>query len=375
MPRRCSVITGSPTLSGRPSRSPRISPRTEPAHRSRPELSPASPSSRAGFARSPRASRVANGSTPAGAGAATTPAPSLPPRCFFQPLRTARSSRSSASSGDTGRSFRASGLTDNPPLTSSRSSRRGLPAVLSASRHSAWRHSEGDSMIHTVLSIFLALWLAALALPLGADAATVITGIVRTQNGQPLAGLVLLEKGEIHNNRWDRGTLVDVSGRFRIERAEGCQYGLHVYSSGYIYKPNAVKVESDKTLEVEVVLVPEPTRANDPVIKRVEFVTSETRKGKTTIIKMEITDPNGDLGPQVLAFNAATGRAFAMAPPRWVWSLKSNYPDGVYQLEVDISQSPTEPRDWHSVLADPKCNTADILGFPRAPKPPQVIRP
>src|SRR2546430_8428364 len=154
--------------------------------------------------------------------------------------------------------------------------------------------------------------------PPAADAATVIAGLVRTQSGRPLPGLALLEKGEIHNNRWDRGTLVDPSGRFRIELAEGGQYGLHVYASGYLYKPNAVKVETDKTLEVEVVLVPEPTRANDPVIKRVEFVPSEARRGKATLVRMEVSDPNGDLGPQVLAFNAATGRAFAMAPPRWV---------------------------------------------------------
>src|SRR5881296_850975 len=143
-------------------------------------------------------------------------------------------------------------------------------------------------MIHTVLSVSFALWLVTQTFPPGADAATVFTGIVRTQSGLPLAGLALLEKGEIHNNRWDRGTLVDPSGRFRIELAEGGQYGLHVYSSGYIYKPNAVKVETDKTLEVEVVLVPEPTRANHPVIKRGEFVPREERKGKTTIFKMEV---------------------------------------------------------------------------------------
>jgi carboxypeptidase family protein len=229
-------------------------------------------------------------------------------------------------------------------------------------------------MTRTVLSISLALWLMALMLPPGADAVTAITGMVRSQSGQPLPGLALLEKGEIHNNRWDRGALADASGRFRIELAEGGQYGLHVYSSGYIYKPNAVRVETGATLEVEVVLVPEPTRANDPVIKRVEFVPSETRKGNAAIIKLEVSDPNGDLGPQVLAFNAAAGRAFAMTPPRWVWSLKSNYPDGVYQLDVDVSKAPTEPRDWHFVVADHKCNTTDILSFPHEPKPPQVIR-
>jgi hypothetical protein len=226
-------------------------------------------------------------------------------------------------------------------------------------------------MVNAVRSASLALWL--FAAPLGADAATVIAGMVRTQGGQPLSGLALFEKGEIHNNRWDQGALIDASGRFRIELAEGGQYGLHVYSNGYIYKPTAVKVETGKTLEVQVELVPEPTRANDPVIKRVEFVSTDTAKGKT-LIRMEVSDPNGDLGPQVLAFNAATGRAFAMAPPRWVWSLKSNYPNGVYQLEVDTPHSPSNPRDWHFTVADHKCNTTDILSFPHQPTPSQVVR-
>jgi hypothetical protein len=193
--------------------------------------------------------------------------------------------------------------------------------------------------------------------------------VVRTQGGQPLPGLALLEKGEIHNNRWDRGAVVDAGGRFRIELAEGGQYGLHVYSSGYLYKPNAVKVETGNTLEVQIELVPEPTRANDPVIKRVEFVSTEGGKGKLRI-KMEVSDPNGDLGPQVLAFDGATGRAFAMTPPRWVWSLKSNYPNGVYQLEADAS----DRRDWHFTVADHKCNTTDILSFPHRPMPPQIIK-
>lgn len=216
--------------------------------------------------------------------------------------------------------------------------------------------------------------LVALASLSDAAATTVISGTVRSQAGQPLAGLALLEKGEIHNNRWNRGALVDATGRFRIELEDGGQYGLHVYSSGYIYKPTALKVDTGKTLQVEVVLVPEPTRANDPMIKKVEFFRSERRKGPAATVKMEVADPNGDLGPQVLAFNAATRRAFAMDPPRWVWSLKSNYPDGVYRLEVDTENAATDPRDWHFVVADHKCNTTDILSFPHEPKPPRVIR-
>jgi hypothetical protein len=226
--------------------------------------------------------------------------------------------------------------------------------------------------MRTAVVASLAVWLVVGVVP-AAHAATVITGTLRTQDGRPLAGLALLEKGEIHNNRWHRGAVADASGRFRIELAEGGQYGLHVYASGYIYKPNPVKVEAGRTLEVDVVLVPEPTRANDPVIRRVEFVAAEGARGKA-VVKLDVSDPNGDLGPQVMAFNAATGQVFAMDPPRWVWSLKSNYPNGVYELTVDRGKGTDEPRHWHFVVADHKCNTTDILSFPHEPKPPLVVR-
>jgi hypothetical protein len=207
-----------------------------------------------------------------------------------------------------------------------------------------------------------------------ATAQTVIAGTVKSKDGKPLPGLALLEKGEIHNNVWDRGALVDPQGHFRIEVASGGQYGLHVYSSGYFYDPHAIKVETGKTLEVSVTLVPEPTRANDPVIKKVGFFPWEARQGKVTYVKMDVTDPNGILGPQVLALNAATGWVFAMDPPRRVSSLKSNYPNGVYQLEVDTSQAPINPRDWHFVVADHQCNSTDILAYPHEPKPEQVVK-
>jgi len=229
-------------------------------------------------------------------------------------------------------------------------------------------------MIRVVLVACLASWLIAFALPLDAGAATVITGTVENEAGKPLAGLALLEKGEIHNNKWDRGTLVGADGQFRIELPEGGQYGLHVYSSGYIYSPEAVKVETGKTLEVKVVLEAEPTRANTPVIKRAGFFPWEERQGKVTFVKLDVADPNGDLGPQVLAFNAATGRAYAMDPPKRVRDLKANFPNGVYQLEVDTAKALINPRDWHFVVADHGCNTTDILSFPHEPKPLKVIK-
>jgi Carboxypeptidase regulatory-like domain len=162
--------------------------------------------------------------------------------------------------------------------------------------------------------VTVTVWIGLVALPVVSDARSVITGTVRSKAGQPLAGLVLLEKGEIHNNVWHGGALVDATGRFRIELAAGGQYGVHVYASGHIYAPQAVRVESDKTLELSVTLVPEPTRANDPMIKRAGFFPWQARQGTVTFVKLDVGDPNDDLGPQVMAFNAATGQAYAMQP-------------------------------------------------------------
>jgi hypothetical protein len=63
-----------------------------------------------------------------------------------------------------------------------------------------------------------------------------------------------------------------------------------------------------------------------------------------------------------------------MAPPRRVRNLKVNFPQGVYQVEVDTAQKPVNPRDWYFVVADHQCNTTDVLGFPHEPRPPKVVK-
>src|SRR5262245_15877903 len=229
-------------------------------------------------------------------------------------------------------------------------------------------------MIGRTLVVAVTVSIVSTALAPSADARAVLTGSVKSKAGQPLAGLVLVEKGEIHNNVWHAGALVDASGRFRVELADGGQYGIHVYSSGYIYSPQAVRIDDGKTLELAVVLVPAPTRANDPTIKMAGFFPWEARQGKVSFVKLDVADPNDDLGPQVMAFNAATGRAYAMQPPRRVRDLKAKFPQGVYQVEVDTSQAPLNPRDWYFVVADHQCNTSDILQFPHEPRPAQVVR-
>jgi hypothetical protein len=230
-------------------------------------------------------------------------------------------------------------------------------------------------MIRLSTVTFLTLLFGEVSLPEAANARTAITGVVKSKAGKPLSGMALTERGEIHDNIWYRGARVDAKGRFTIEVEEGGPYGLHVYSSGYLYSPQAVLVETGKTLEVAVTLVPEPTRANDPHINQVGFFPSEASQGRVTFVKIDVADPNSDLGPQVMAFNAATGRVYAMDPPTPVRDLKANFPPGVYQVAVDTAQTPINPREWHFVVADHQCNTTDILSFPHAPKPAKLIRP
>jgi hypothetical protein len=227
-------------------------------------------------------------------------------------------------------------------------------------------------MKRSIVAVLVACAVSAAAT--AAHAQTVIRGSVKSKAGQSLAGIALLEKGEIHNNVWHRGAVVDRNGRFTIELTEGGSYGLHVYASGYIYSPQAVKVTRGTSLELAITLAPEPTRANDPVIKRVGFFPWGARQGKVTFVKLDVSDPNDDLGPQVMAFNAASGRVWAMSPPRPVRNLKANFPQGVYQIEVDTAERAINPRDWYFVVADHQCNTTDVLGFPHEPQPPRIVK-
>lgn len=220
----------------------------------------------------------------------------------------------------------------------------------------------------------MALLIALLSVAEAPGAATVIAGTVKNAAGQPLPGLALLEIGELHGNVWGQGGLVDERGEFRIVLPRGGQYGLHIYSSGYLYHPEAVMVEQGKSVRVSVTLIPEGTRANDAVIKRVGFFPWEGDQGKTTYVKVDVADPNNDLGPQVLAFDAKNGRAYVMDPPRAVQDLKADFPQGVYQVPVDTSKGPLDPKDWYFVVADHQCNTTDILSYPHEPQPPQVVR-
>ncbi len=212
--------------------------------------------------------------------------------------------------------------------------------------------------VTTLALLTLGVWCAEV------EGAATIAGIVKNAVGQPLPGLALLEIGELHGNVWGSGALVDERGEFGIEVPKGGQYGLHVYSSGYIYHPEAVLVEEGKTLRVTVTLIPEGTRANDAIIKRVGFFPWEGDQGKTTYVKVDVADPNNDLGPQVLAFNAKTRRAYAMDPPRRVRNLKADFPQGVYQFPWTLPRHPLIRRTGSLSLPTTSATRRTSWGIP-----------
>src|SRR2546425_3515296 len=143
-------------------------------------------------------------------------------------------------------------------------------------------------MTRRALVALFALLSISLALAAAGEARTAITGTVKSKAGHPLPGLALLEKGEIHNNVWDRGVLVDANGRFTIELPEGGQYGLHVYASGYIYSPQAVRVEAGKTPQGAGTPVPEPTRPDDPPVRGAGLFPLGARPGEGTVLQRHL---------------------------------------------------------------------------------------
>lgn len=201
----------------------------------------------------------------------------------------------------------------------------------------------------------------------------IVSGQVTGTDGKPLAGIVLLEKGELYNDNFVSGGLVDSRGRFALPVDSGGPWGLHVYSEGHLYFPKAIMVKEGAVNEFEVKMAPDPNPAADP---RIHQVTFEQGPGGVVAIRADVSDPRGILGPQVLALNAATGQGYVMRPPRVIRNPKDNYPNGIYTLEYDTRRAAFDEKSWFFVVANHQCFTSRIASYPNlseaAPKPASV---
>jgi mono/diheme cytochrome c family protein len=192
-----------------------------------------------------------------------------------------------------------------------------------------------------------------------------VTVRVTDTDGNLLNGIVAFEKGFVHKNRFILGTLV-TNGKANIElpkvrdipEVEWNYWGMHVYATNTIYFPKEIEIIPGEDYEFEIALAPEPNPDDDPVISTIEF---DTGAGKATI-KVDISSPKDQLGPQNLALNTQTGEVFALEPPSPVASLRDNFPNGIYTLRYP--DATTDPRDWYFVVADHSCSNGPLQGYP-----------
>lgn len=228
-----------------------------------------------------------------------------------------------------------------------------------------------------IVTLFLLFFLAAAfsSLPprsaLAADSGdcsqtekTVISGLVTAADDGPVAGVILIEKGRLYGKDFRYGGLIDREGRFSVKVDQGGDYGIHIYATGYIYFPLGINALSGQNNYDTYRLPPNPAVSHAPVIDNVRFEGSED----SSTIAISVSDPDGDLSHQVLALNRATGRAFRMKPPSFVFPWTKNYPDGVYTLGLKSAGAAAyrviNPRDWFFVAADNRCYNSPVMKYP-----------
>jgi len=187
---------------------------------------------------------------------------------------------------------------------------------------------------------------------------TYISGTVMGAEGGSLDGLVLIEKGRLYNKNFKYGGLVK-NGRFSVKVEGGGAFGLHLYATGYVYFPLGIQIEGGKDNQGHYKLPPNPATARAPVLSNISFIAKENG----TSIALEVSDPNHDLSHQVLALNNSTGEGFRMDPPRLVLPFTRTYPEGIYTLFYNHTET-MDPDNWYFVAADNKCYNSPVLGSP-----------
>jgi hypothetical protein len=196
---------------------------------------------------------------------------------------------------------------------------------------------------------------------------TVVAGTMVNAQGLPLSGIVMLEQGKLFRGHFRRGGVVDDQGRFAVDVPDGGQWGLHGYADGYIYHPESITVVPGRINRYRWVLPVDKEPQDNPSIRSITL-TPDPVPGVTVTITVDAFDPGLRLSEQVLALNARTGDAFAMAPPeqpRWGRPFEGKlYPNGIYRATYGPLPPGSEVSDWVFVLANEDCSISRISRAP-----------
>ncbi|MEJ2639536.1 MAG: cytochrome c [Desulfosarcinaceae bacterium] len=206
----------------------------------------------------------------------------------------------------------------------------------------------------------LVLWSGVLLGARGGRCQTYVSGKVATADGKIVAsGAVALEKGELHNNAFQAGGAIAADGTFKVPLPSGGPWGLHVYSEKYIYFPLQIQVREDQDNEVPVVLPVDATATDDPHISNIRF---NEISAEVIQVSMQVTDPNKNLGPQMLAIDTKRFRAYRLLPHDGdLQNWKASFPEGEYvSPNIPLERGAVDPGAWLFVVADHQCSNGVV---------------
>lgn len=208
---------------------------------------------------------------------------------------------------------------------------------------------------------FILIWMCLSFLGLhNAWGQTFISGKVITSDGKVVAsGVVALEKGELHNNAFLTGGAIGSDGTFKIPLPSGGPWGLHVYSEGYIYFPLQVQIEAGSDNEIPVILPFDGKKDDDPRISDIRF---NKISDQVFQIKMQVDDPNNNLGPQMIAVDTKRFRSYRLVPDSGdLKDKKADFPSGEYSSPfIPLPLDGEDLKNWLFVVADHQCSNGPI---------------
>jgi len=213
-----------------------------------------------------------------------------------------------------------------------------------------------------------------------------VSGQIVGDDESPIGpGLVLIERGKVHEGSYQTGALIGPDGRWTAKLSEGGTWGLHLfYNETYTYLPVEITIDDhqqvvlsstqvawgswmdltgqptwpDQPADANLIRMPFDDNLDDnPSIKSVNMA----YRGQDLLdITLDVDDPNGDLSRMILAYDPATHNGFALSPPGPP-DAQGNYPNGIYTLTVFVEDVHVPGQSkWYFIVSDNLCNNSPI---------------
>lgn len=232
------------------------------------------------------------------------------------------------------------------------------------------------------------------------DIGPAVSGQIVGADERPLGpGLVMFERGRVHEGKYELGGLIDDNGQFTVELSAAGIWGIHLFHSDYYYTPLEVTLQENQRVvltsvfvvwgywmevtgqpswpdqpadSTKIGLLLDDNALDNPIIHDIRFTYTgiELEPGHEVMdIEMDVSDPDNDLSRMVLAYDPTSGAGYALNPPPPGPDENGNYPDGTYKLSVTLDDRHIPGESvWHFVVSDNVCNNSPILTLTMPPR-------